>query len=243
MSVPAWYQNAIDDLGLMEGPGTADNPAVQALYSYTGLGPSRDSVPWCGAAMAKWMKKAGIDYDKNQAAAAIYWSTWGQPVKSKDIPIGAVGVKHRVGGNHVFMFAGWANKEKTIAKTIGGNQASGTGQNGKPIGKTDGAVTMSTVSVSEVIAWRWPKKIPLPIANQRYRHSAVIQGATATGASGIIVAAAEAPKLATALQDADSASSSGTILGALAAAIIIGAAVWIIVSRINAARAERKNSA
>lgn len=243
MSVPRLYQMAMEDLGLQEGKGTADNPLVQRMYTATdyaaegNLTGTHDSVPWCGAAMAWWCKGAGIPYQRKGAAAAINWLTDPNFKEIKKPIIGAIGVRHREGGNHVFIFGGWVDEKAGIFKQLGANQSGG-----KATGH-DGAVTLVQANVAGVLGWRWPKKIPLPVAEQKYRKSPVIQGATISGAAGGVMVAAEAPQLAKALQDADSASSTGTIIGGIAAVIIIAAAVWIIVARINAARAERKTSA
>lgn len=242
MTVPKLYQVAMEDLGLQEGKGSLDNPLVQRMYTATDYASdptgTPDSVPWCGAAIAWWCKKAGIPYQRKGAALARNWLKDPNFIELKDPVIGAIGVQPRGTGNsgHVFIFAGWVDKKQGIFKMLGGNQSGG-----KASGH-DGAVSLVHSNAATVLGWRWPKTIPLPAAEQKYRKSAVVQGGVLSGSAGAVVIAAEAPQLAEAIQKADSASSTGTILGAIAGVIIIAAAVWIIVSRINAARMERKHS-
>ena len=236
-------QTAISELGVTEGKGAKNNPRVLKYHNVTGEW-SQDSVPWCGSFIAWNAKENGIQFDKWKAARARYWITdwvtsgYGKLIKNP-VP-GAIGVIPRGSANsgqgHVFMFHRWVDKAAGVFEAIGGNQSSkdNTGA------LQDGAVTIQKFNVSDVLGWAWPVKVPLPVANQPYRKSGVIQGASATGITGGALIAANAPALAEAVQKADSASSTGTILGALAGAIIIGAAVWIIVSRINGARTERR---
>jgi len=244
MSVPAWYQNAVDDIGLTEGKGSLNNPIVQRMFVNTGMTNRvdgvTDDVPWCGAAVATWMAKAKIPYFKRDAARARAWLTDPNFKEIKEPVIGAVGVVPRgksAASGHVFLFAGWVDESHTVFKAIGGNQSGGeaTGH--------DGAVTMTRMSAKNVLGWRWPKDVPLPNAVQPYRKSGVIQGATVSGVTGGAVILAEAPALAEAVQKADSASATGTWLGIVAGTIIIAAAVWVIVSRVRAARQEKKMSA
>lgn len=240
MSVPRLYQTAMEDLGVTEGKGIANNPYVQHAYTFTDYAATDktpDSVPWCGAIMARWCAKSSIAYERKGAAAAIHWLTDPNFKPVKKPTIGAIGVRSREGGNHVFLFAGWVDEKAGIFKQLGGNQSGG-----KASGH-DGAVTLVNASIIGVRGWVWPKAVPLPNAVQQYRKSPVIQGAAISGTAAGTMILAEAPNLSRALSDADSASSTGTILGAIAGAVIIIAAVWIIVARINGARAERKTSA
>jgi len=244
MSVPAWYQNAINDLGLTEGKGTANNPLVQKMYAATGYTNSPtstpDSVPWCGAAMAYWMQKAKIPYFKRDAARARAWLDDPNFKAIKNPVIGAVGVvpRGKPPSGHVFMFAGWVEgSNKTKFRAIGANQSGGSASG------HDGAVTMTVMRTEEVLGWRWPKSIPLPVEKQPVAKSGVVQAASAVGSTGVILAGANIPELAEAVQKADSASSTGTILGFIAGALIVGLAIYIVYARITSAKKIRKGSA
>lgn len=235
-------QTAISELGVTEGKGAKNNPRVLMYHNVTGEW-SQDSVAWCGSFVAWNAKQNGIQFSKWKAARARYWITdwitegYGKLLKTP-VP-GAIGVIPRGGSasqGHVFFFHRWVDKQAGVFEAVGGNQSS-KDEAGK---LQDGAVTIQKFHAKDVIGWAWPVKVPLPTANQPYRKSGVIQGASATGITGGALIVANAPALAEAVQKADSASSTGTILGALAGAIIIGAAVWIIVARINGARTERK---
>ena len=235
--------DAISELGVTEGKGAKNNPRVLQYHNVTGEW-SQDSVPWCGSFMAWLAKKNQIPFSKWKAARARYWITdWiteghGKLIKTP-VP-GAIGVTSRgspsSGQGHVFLFHRWIDKANGIFEAIGGNQSSKDAEGRLQ----DGAVTIQRFNVKDVLGWAWPVKVKMPVANQPYRKSGVIQGASVTGITGGTLIAANGPALAEAVQKADSASSTGTILGAIAGLIIIGTAVWIIVSRINGAREERK---
>ena len=65
MTLPRWYELALSERGVKEGPGEADNPVVRAYYKDAGHPEVKhDSVPWCAAAgtaaasrMASWPKR------------------------------------------------------------------------------------------------------------------------------------------------------------------------------------------
>lgn len=255
-------QDAISELGVVEGKGTKDDPRVLEYAAITGY--SKDSVPWCGSFMAWLAKKNNIGFTAHKAAAALYWATdWitegnGKALK-KPIP-GAIMVKKRTGGNHVTLFHRWVDKTNGIFEGIGGNQGGGR-KSGH-----DGAVTLSRFQIADFFSIAWPAKVPIPSAYVTPAKSGVIQTASALGGTGVVAAVAVAPSLGDAIQTIaepntikqvaevikDSggslieavhqqaeAKASGTIFGAVVAVVIIVAAVAIIVTRINNARKDR----
>lgn len=260
-------QDAISELGTTEGKGAKNNPRVLQYHNVTGEW-SQDSVPWCGSFMAWLAKKNDIGFSKWKAAAAIYWITdWvteghGKLIKTP-IP-GAIGVKKRTGGNHVFMFHRWLDKKAGVFEAIGGNQSSRDAGGALQ----DGAVTITRFNLSDVTAWAWPVGVPIPSASKSPLKSGSVLGGSAMLGTGAITAVQVAPQLqqsietltqppretiaevvqesggslVTAVQKSEEARASGTIFGAVVAVIIIAAAVYIIVSRINNARKERAES-
>lgn len=254
-------QDAISELGVVEGKGSANDPRVLEYEKITGY--SQDSVPWCGSFMAWLAKKNGIPFTASKAAAALYWATdWieeGYGVKLKAPIPGAIMVKKRVGGNHVTMFHRWIDKNAGVFEGVGGNQGGG-----KKSGH-DGAVTLSRFLISDFFSIAWPKKVPIPSANKPLRKSESILGGSVIGGTGVVTAVQVAPtlqksietltqppketvqevvqdaggSLTTAIQQSETARATGTVLGAVLAVVIIGAAVWIIISRINNARKDR----
>lgn len=259
---PKWYQIAMEELGVTEGPGSENNPRVLEYHKQTGLAASQDAVPWCGSFVAWALMKAGIPYRKATAARARDWLLWGKELKEPII--GAVGVIPRGTdgkSGHVFFFAGWANKEKTRFKALGGNQGGGK------VSGHNGAVTITTFNTHQVLGWRWPEKVALPVAAQPLRKSGVIGGSSGVLVTGGALVAANAPELVQAVQTAanppsivekihenapilvdaveksESLRASGTIIGVAVGFLLIALAVWIIASRINGQRTERANSA
>lgn len=147
---PPWTVAARKLIGLREVPGPQHNPTILGFWSKLGASWLKtDEDPWCGGFMAWSMKEAGVAYPKLYPRAAE-WGTWGVACKPQ---LGAVGVKTRKGGGHVFQIVG-ITADGTRFKSLGGNQANG--------------VNIIDVLVRDVVAVRWPagvpqRNIPLPI--------------------------------------------------------------------------------
>lgn len=88
---PPWLDIAKGELGVAETPGNEDNPRIVEYFRHTSLGPSPDSVAWCGAFANYCMDKGG--YNGTRSAAARSWLNWG--VILKDFTRGAVCVFSR----------------------------------------------------------------------------------------------------------------------------------------------------
>lgn len=258
-------QDAISELGVVEGKGSKNDPRVLAYHAVTGKW-SKDSVPWCGSFAAWLCYKNDVPFNPGLAAGARYWVTdWikeghGKLLK-KPIP-GAFVVLPRgtPPSGHITIFHRWIDKANGIFEGVGGNQGGG-----KASGH-DGAVTLSTFNITDAVGISWPKKIPIPSAYVPPAKSGVVQTATAVGGTGVVAAVAVAPELGDAIQTVTNpqtlqtvaevvkdnggtlveavkqqaeAKASGTIFGAVIAVVIIVAAVAIIVTRINNARKDR----
>ena len=142
VGAPPWTVAARKLIGLKEVPGPQHNPIILGFWQKLGATWLKsDEDPWCGGFMAWSMKEAGISYPKLYPRAAE-WATWGVPCKPQ---LGAVGVKARKGGNHVFQIVG-ITADGLRFKALGGNQSNG--------------VNIIDVFVRDVTAIRWPKEVP-----------------------------------------------------------------------------------
>src|SRR5690606_13431972 len=101
-----------------------------------------DETPWCGGFIAWCLNEAGLPYPKNFPAAASF-----RDYGTECLPqLGAIGVKSRKGGNHVFIIVG-ETADKRYFKALGGNQSD--------------AVNIMDILKSDVTAVRWPPSVPL----------------------------------------------------------------------------------
>ncbi len=139
---PQWLAVARSYLGLREYPGGANNPTIMGWLKNLGwswLG--GDAVPWCGTFLSHCLTRAGIKPPK-AGYRALNWATWGVPCPAQ---VGAIGVKTRKGGGHVFLIVGESNDKRYYA-ALGGNQGD--------------AVSIAPILKSSVTAIRWPAGIP-----------------------------------------------------------------------------------
>ena len=137
---PSWVMVARLLIGVAEIVGPKHNMKIVAWFK--GLKVNDDETPWCGAFMDHIFRINGIAPPAN-SFRAISWSTWGVPCEPQ---VGAVGVKKRDGGNHVFTIVG-ITKDGVFYKCLGGNQGN--------------RVSIVDIRVSEVNFIRWPAGVPL----------------------------------------------------------------------------------
>lgn len=149
LTEPAWVTIARSHIGLKEIPGPTHNRKLIDLLNtaqrWNGVRWSDDEMPWCGGFIAACLVAAGIEPVKIAARAAS-WRDWG--VASKAV-VGAIGVKARPGGNHVFLIVG-ETPDKRYYKALGGNQRN--------------AVSIVDIRKSDTDAIRWPAGIAVPAA-------------------------------------------------------------------------------
>jgi uncharacterized protein (TIGR02594 family) len=139
MDKPLWLLKAELDLNQKEWPGSyQDNPVILDMFNYVTYHGTHDEVPWCSAAVNKWMTLAGIKGTKS--AAAVSWLSWGKDLG--DTPkLGCVVVfEWDDGSHHVALYVG-AKDEDTI-ECLGGNQHN--------------MVKVSPYPVANVMSYRWP---------------------------------------------------------------------------------------
>lgn len=137
---PAWLVEARRLLGTREIPGPSHNSWIAKGWARLGAGWfNDDETPWCGFFVAHCMEKAGLPYPgKGEFARAASWATYGIACTPQ---LGAIGVKKRTGGNHVFFIVG-ETPDRRFYKALGGNQSN--------------AVTIMDIAKSDVFAIRWP---------------------------------------------------------------------------------------
>jgi uncharacterized protein (TIGR02594 family) len=141
MTEPSWIIAARGLIGTREIPGPASNSTIVAWWAKLHA-PwfNNDGVPWCGLFVAHCLDAVGLPYPgKGAFARALRWATWGMPVSAR---LGAIGVKSRKGGGHVFFIVG-ETADKRFFKALGGNQGD--------------RVSIVDVRKSDVIAIRWPQ--------------------------------------------------------------------------------------
>lgn len=139
---PAWVVAARSKLGEKEIPGSKHNPWIVTFWQRLGAKwYNDDETPWCGGFIAWCLNEAGLPYPKNFPAAASF-----RDYGAECLPqLGAIGVKSRKGGNHVFIIVG-ETPDKKYFKALGGNQSD--------------AVNIMDILKSEVTAIRWPLSVP-----------------------------------------------------------------------------------
>lgn len=139
---PPWLLEARKDIGLAEIPGRHHAPRILKMLALLRYPFSDDETPWCGTAMAAWMTQAGIT-PPAQAYRALNWASWGFRCGPQ---VGALGVKRRPSGNHVFLIVG-ETADKRFYKALGANQSN--------------AVNIMDIAKSDVFAIRWPAGVAL----------------------------------------------------------------------------------
>lgn len=137
---PSWVTSARSLIGTAEIVGPKHNSMIVGWFK--GLKVNDDETPWCGAFMDHVFRINGIAPPAN-SFRAISWSTWGIPCTPQ---VGAVGIKKRDGGNHVYQIVG-ITADGQFYKALGGNQGN--------------KVSITDIRVSETNFLRWPSGVPM----------------------------------------------------------------------------------
>ena len=147
---PAWVAAGRGKIGEREIPGSRHNPWILSFWKQVPWLKSDDSdSPWCGG-FVKWcLEAAGLPYPKEFPRAASY-ATWGTACPAQ---LGAIGVKSRTGGNHVFFIVG-ITPDRKFYKALEGN--------------ANNMVRIGDIPVAQVNAIRWPAGAPLPARSAIY---------------------------------------------------------------------------
>lgn len=137
MNEPLWLTIARRDLGIEETPGRETTPAIRCWLINLGAWWRDDETPWCGVAVAHWMREAGASVPKNYFRARS-WLDWGTALTQP--ALGCVVVFDRRGGGHVGLVVG--RNELDYLLVLGGNQGD--------------KVSIATFSPDRVLGYRWP---------------------------------------------------------------------------------------
>lgn len=151
--MPKWMEEAFRNRGVTEIHGPQTNSKIKTWLQKLKAWWSDDETPWCGTFVAHCLDAAGLMIPKNWMRAKEY-ATYGTPCAKDAIPFGAICVKSRVGGGHVF-FAVARSRDYSIIYGLGGNQHD--------------MVNITPFRVSDIDAVRWPSssmvKRALPVAD------------------------------------------------------------------------------
>lgn len=161
-AVAPWLSHMRAITGTKEFPGKANNPIILAwvkeiVAAYLDLKGTvgwynEDSIPWCGLGMALCLVRAGKKPPKLALGAINYWSDWPESIKLKEPCIGAIGIKSRVGGNHVFAYEG---EDSTHYFARGANQSD--------------MVNVSRIAKDNTIrGFVWPAGAPAPTGGRHF---------------------------------------------------------------------------
>ena len=143
-ATPTWVTTFMSKLGEKEIPGTKHNPWIVSNWKRLGAAWfNDDETPWCGLGQAWALDAAGLPYPKEFPRAKSF-ATYGVACAAQ---VGAIGVKSRVGGNHVFTIVG-QTPDKMYYKALGANQGD--------------MVSIIDIKKVDVDAIRWPPGVPIP---------------------------------------------------------------------------------
>lgn len=134
---PPWLIEARKSLGLREIPGAATAGTIKRWLRELGAWWSDDATPWCGTAVAAWMRADGQLLPKHWYRARA-WLDWG--VHLAGPVVGCVVVLQREGGGHVGLVVG-KDMAGNIA-VLGGNQGD--------------RVSIAMFPRNRVLGYRWP---------------------------------------------------------------------------------------
>lgn len=135
---PRWLTLARADLGVAEVPGKGTAPVISRWLLNLKAWWQDDETPWCGVAVAHWMRDSGIPLPKHWYRAKG-WLDWGVPL-AKPL-VGCVVVFEREGGGHVGIVVG--RDQSGFLMVLGGNQGN--------------RVSIMPFSALRVVGYRWPK--------------------------------------------------------------------------------------
>lgn len=155
---PRWLVRAQRDIGVREIPGREHSPVITRWLAQLGAWWRDDETPWCGVAVAAWMRDCGMAIPKHWYRARD-WLEWGVPLERP--AHGCVVVFGRDGGGHVGLCVGRSGNGDLLI--LGGNQGN--------------AVNIRAFPVARVLGYRWP-------AGELKPQSAVLAVGTAQATTG-----------------------------------------------------------
>lgn len=147
---PAWIAAGRKYIGQREIKGPQHNSWIAKGWALLGAGWfNDDETPWCGYFVARCLYDAGLTYPKDFPRAKAY-ATFGTACPAQ---LGAIGVKNRAGGGHVFFIVGETPDRKNF-KVLEGN--------------ANDMVRIGDIPKSAVTDIRWPAGVPVPARSAIY---------------------------------------------------------------------------
>lgn len=142
---PAWIIIGRKLIGMREIPGPKHNSFIAKGWARLGAAWfADDETPWCGFFVAHCLDAAGLPYPgRGEFARALSWASYGVACPAQ---MGAIGVKARKGGGHVFFILG-ETPDGTRYKVLEGN--------------ADNMVRVGDIRKADVKAIRWPLRVPM----------------------------------------------------------------------------------
>lgn len=134
---PVWLTEARKYRGLREIHGAITEPVIGRWLKALGAWWNEDETPWCGTAVAAWMKACGIQLPKAWYRAKS-WLNWGIDIHRP--AVGCVVVFERSGGGHVGLVVGKDQLGRLMV--LGGNQGD--------------SVSIAPFDPARALGFRWP---------------------------------------------------------------------------------------
>lgn len=140
---PPWLIIARQSLGVAETPGRETTPVIRRWLLDLRAWWADDETPWCGVAVAEWMKAAGVKPARDWYRARG-WLDWGVPLSAPTVGCVLVfdGGPSRPGGGHVALAVGRNRVGALMA--LGGNQGN--------------RVSIAPFATARVLGCRWPEE-------------------------------------------------------------------------------------
>lgn len=147
---PAWIVHGRGKIGEREIAGPKHNNWIAGGWARLGARWfNDDETPWCGFFVADCLNAAGLPFPKEFPRAKSY-AQFGTPCPAQ---LGAIGVKSRTGGGHVFFIVG-ETPDKRNFKALEGN--------------ANNMVRIGDIPKSVVTDIRWPQGAPIPARSSAY---------------------------------------------------------------------------
>lgn len=147
---PPWLARAVENIGVHEAAGNADNPKILAMAKACGGQIAKtykhDAIPWCAMFVNYCLVSTG--FRGNDSLWALNMRTLGTPLKGP--AIGAIASKERAGGGHTFFVLGKDKAGNIVG--VGGNQSD--------------AVNRKTFPLAG-LKFNWPANYPAPIVGMK----------------------------------------------------------------------------
>lgn len=144
--LPVWYAEAQRLKGVRETPGAKSSAVIlgwaAAFGGWVKSAYRDDATPWCGLFAGHCIGVTlPAEVLPSNPLSALAWAKFGEKLAKPSL--GAICVFSRKGGGHVGFYAG---EDAEAVHVLGGNQSD--------------AVTITRVSKSRLVAYRWPLTAP-----------------------------------------------------------------------------------